>query len=268
MQDFGCRCLDRKISHGARVDAGRALHGPTVRRADFELEPGSIDNVSARSPRTAESAPATAPGSRRPRTAKCRYVRRASERPSPYWIPSTTVLNRPRTALRSGAVMLSDRKPSWLGDAEIDVAGFAGLQQRAIPGQHRGDPHLLLAEVPMDQSAAGRWRDQEPHPLRRAEHELAMRRARCGRSWCRRAQGASIAAVATDREIVEPQLRQRVAQLPQRADDAVLALHLAEGLVASRRACRSRSVGQVMRCPAHSQRSVCLRQCGSPSTNS
>ena len=41
-------------------------------------------------------------------------VRTASERaPSPYWIPSTTVLNRARTALSSGADMLSEMKPSW-----------------------------------------------------------------------------------------------------------------------------------------------------------
>ena len=160
-------------------------------------------------------------------------VRTASERkPSPYWMPSTTVLNSVRTALRSCVVQAVGQEAELPGDAQINVAAFARLQQRAVAGQHRGNADLLLAVVAMHQRAARRRRDQEPQPFGRAEHVLrgAWRVARgLGAVGPQR---RAVAVIVPDCEIVEPQLRQRVAQLAQRLDMRIVAGHFAKRLVA------------------------------------
>ena len=72
-----------------------------------------------------------------------------------------------------------------MGHAEIDVAALAGCQQRTIAREHRRDANLLLAEIPVHQSAARRRRDQKPQPLGRAKYKLRGAGGVARRSWCR-----------------------------------------------------------------------------------
>ena len=63
-----------------------------------------------------------------------------------------------------------------LSDAEIDVARLTGLQQCRVARQYRGDPNFLLAVVAVDQSPAGRRRNQKPNPFSWAEDVLRVAR--------------------------------------------------------------------------------------------
>ena len=71
--------------------------------------------------------------------------------------------------------MLSEHEAELPGDAEIDVAG-----SRRPPAARRRRSNTAAirtscwAVVAVDQRTARRRRNEEPHPLRRPEHVLAL----------------------------------------------------------------------------------------------
>jgi hypothetical protein len=63
-------------------------------------------------------------------------------------------------------------EPQLFGNAEINVTGRARRQQCRIAGQHRGNLHLLLRIISVNQGEP-RWRrDQKANLLRRPKDEL------------------------------------------------------------------------------------------------
>lgn len=123
------------------------------------------------------------------------------------------------------------REAQLLGNAQIDVAGLAGGEQCFVAAPNRGDLWLLLGVVAMNEHAAGRRRNEKPHPLRRTKHVLRAAWLIASGLGAVRPEQRSIAPVGAHLQIIEPQLRERIAQFAQRADLRIAAFHIPERLI-------------------------------------
>ena len=100
-----------------------------------------------------------------------------------------------------------------LGEGQVDVARPVRLEQGRVARERGRDAHLLRAEVHVGQRGPGLGPDQAPDPRRRPEDEPGVARLVAAGPAAEGREQAAVAAVGPDREGVEPQLAERVAEL-------------------------------------------------------
>ncbi len=109
-------------------------------------------------------------------------------------------------------------KPRPPCERQVRVARSIRLPHRCVARERGGDRNLLRRPIALGERATFGRLDEVTKPECRSEYELRIRRLIATRQGAKGAQARTVAPVAADREVFEPQLSQYVAKLPQRLE--------------------------------------------------